>query len=227
MGLAEELERRLERAVEGFFSKAFRSAVQPAEIGRRLLREQEGGKSVSLGAVYVPNHYLVGLSPIDYERFEGMSANLISEFVELLKDNAKERRWKFSGPVEVIFEADPKTQESRFHVVALHEAAEVLEDAAEPLPVLRLMSEGLSQEWVLNSDVTIGRQSDCEIVVADLSVSRRHAQVVQRVEEWWIVDAGSSNGTFVNESMVKERRLSPGDVIQLGSTRLEFVHPQQ
>ncbi|MBW3591808.1 MAG: DUF3662 domain-containing protein, partial [Actinobacteria bacterium] len=72
MGLVGDFEDRLERAVEGVFSKAFRSEVAPSELGRRLLRQMENNKTVSVGAVYVPNHYLVRLSGEDYARFEGL-----------------------------------------------------------------------------------------------------------------------------------------------------------
>src|SRR2546425_11444694 len=72
LGLFDEFERRLERVVDGFFSKAFRSPIQPAEIGRRLLREMEGAKTVSVGAGYVPNGDVIHLGTEDFEGVEGL-----------------------------------------------------------------------------------------------------------------------------------------------------------
>ena len=52
------------------------------------------------------------------------------------------------------------------------------------------------------------------------------ALLVKREDGWWIVDLDSTNGTFVNGSLVKERRLGPGDRIQIGSSKLEFATEQ-
>lgn len=223
MGLAEEFERRLERLVEGFFSKTFRSDLEPAEIGRRLLREQEGGKKVSVGAVYVPNVYDIRLSESDHERLEGLLPALRREFTALLQANAGERRWKFAGPLVVRFGEGSDVGEGKFEVEASHEAAaEAPEDEPEA-PVVRLAGSDPAQEWELQSkDVTIGRLSSCEIVIADPNVSRRHAQIVRRGDGWWVVDLGSTNGTLVNDALVKERRLDPGDRIQVGGAELEY-----
>jgi hypothetical protein len=225
VGIADDIERRLERAVEGFFSKAFRSQIQPAEIGRRLVREMEGGKSVSVGAVYVPNVYVVGLGTADHARFAGLVSTLRSDFGELLASTARERRWQLPGPVDVRFEEDEELQEGHFVVQALHDASAVPEPVqhADAVPMFVLPGSNPPKEWRLESDeVTIGRLHSCEIAVDDPNVSRRHALVTKRSDGWWIVDLGSTNGTLVNEALVKERRLGPGDRIRLGTTELEY-----
>ena len=55
MGILRDFERRLEGAVEGLFARAFRSGVQPVELGKRLVREVEDGRTVGVNRVYVPN----------------------------------------------------------------------------------------------------------------------------------------------------------------------------
>jgi hypothetical protein len=226
VGLADEFERRLERVVEGLFSKAFRSRIQPAEIGRRLLREMEGGKSVSVGAVYVPNVYVIGLAPTDHSRFSGLVPTLRSDFADLLATTARERRWQLPGRVDVRFEEEPEVPEGQFKVRGLHDASVVPEPPAaqpEPIPMLWLSGAEPPREWKLDSDeVTIGRLQSCEIALDDPNVSRRHALLRKRPDGWWIVDLGSTNGTLVNEALVKERRLGPGDRIRLGTTELEY-----
>ena len=219
MGLADEFERRLEKMVEGVFSKAFRSDVEPAEIGRRLLREMEGGKSVSVAAVYVPNSYLVRLAPGDFERLEGLIPNLTGEFAGLLRDRAKQRRWRPAGPLSVDFERDERMDLGRFEIEVRHQE----QPAGDIPPALLLVDSTPQQSWRLDKQrMIVGRSPDAEIVLSDPNVSRAHAEVVSREGEWWIVDLGSTNGTLVNESMVKERRLAPGDTIRLGSSLLEF-----
>lgn len=219
MGLADEFERRLEKMVEGVFSKAFRSDVEPAEIGRRLLREMEGGKSVSVAAVYVPNSYLVRLSPADFERLEGLMPNLRTEFAALLRDRARQRRWRPAGPLTIDFGRDEQMSEGRYEIDISHQ--EQPEDAVAPSLVL--MDSAPLQVWRLDQErLIIGRSSDAQIILTDPNVSRAHAEVVSRDGEWWIVDLGSTNGTLVNESLVKERRLAPGDTVRVGSSRLEY-----
>ncbi|MEY2470351.1 MAG: hypothetical protein QOF21_3049, partial [Actinomycetota bacterium] len=72
MGL-QQVERRLERLVEGVFSKAFRGGLQPVELGRRLTREVDGGRTVSVRGTVAPNHAVITLSEIDAERFESFA----------------------------------------------------------------------------------------------------------------------------------------------------------
>lgn len=220
VGLADEFEDRLERMVEGFFARAFKSRLQPAEIGHRLLREQESGKSVSVGAVYVPNHYQVNLSPKEHAQLEGLTEQLSQEFRQLLQENAAENKWKLPGPLEVSFGADPDVKEGRFQIVASHRAApEVIE--AKPGAQLRVV-EG-RETWKLTSEeITIGRLPECHVALADPEVSRRHAQLQKRQDGWWVLDLHSTNDTYVNGQIVKERRLEAGDVVTVGSTQLVF-----
>jgi pSer/pThr/pTyr-binding forkhead associated (FHA) protein len=74
--------------------------------------------------------------------------------------------------------------------------------------------------------LTIGRGSDADVVVADPLVSRRHARLAQRAGRLVLTDLGSTNGTRVNDGVVKEAVVAAGDRIQLGATRLEIVAPE-
>lgn len=222
MGLADEVESRLERVVEGLFSKAFRSKIQPAEIGRRLLREQEGGKQVNVDAVYVPNRYVVLLAPEDHERFEGLIPKLRQSYIDLLKDNARQRRWRFPGTIEVALQAEEAQDKGRFTIYALHEVTQEA-PAGERRPLIKTESQDLGGSWRLDQDsALIGRAEDSDIQIADQSVSRRHAQIVKRGDEWWVTDLGSTNHTFVNGDLIKERRLISGDTVRVGNVDLGF-----
>ncbi|MEX2587728.1 MAG: DUF3662 and FHA domain-containing protein [Actinomycetota bacterium] len=219
MGLVGDFESRLEKAVEGVFSKAFRSEVEPSELGRRLLRQMESNKQVSVGAVYVPNHYLVQLSGEDFTRFEGLIPTLQTEFAELLKAKARQRRWRFTGAIDVQFEADEAATLGQFEVIASHFASQ---DPAE-VPPDQLVMIGSDRRWDLDGDkIQLGRSSSSTVVIDDPNASRTHAELVSRNGEWWIVDLGSTNGTLVNESTIKEHRLAPGDRIKIGATDIEY-----
>jgi hypothetical protein len=221
VGLVDEFENRLERVVEGVFSKAFRSDVEPAELGRRLLREMEAGRSVSVGAVYVPNDFVIRLAPNDFARFEGLIPTLRTEFGTLLKTNAGQRRWRLPGPINVRFEEDESLKGGKFEVEGMHLAADPSDPySAQPDVLVHL---GTNQSWNLDSDeITLGRSSSNGIVVDDANASRNHAQLSRRADEWWITDLDSTNGTLVNDAMIKERRLNHGDRIKIGATEIEY-----
>ena len=69
MSVLRSIESKIADLVEGTFNRAFRSEVRPVEVARRLAREMEEHKSLSISRTYVPNEYHVFLSPRDRERF--------------------------------------------------------------------------------------------------------------------------------------------------------------
>jgi hypothetical protein len=88
---------------------------------------------------------------------------------------------------------------------------------------LRLTVDGeTAQEvWLSREDTTIGRAAGNDIVIDHLAVSSRHAVLQARPGELWIEDLKSTNGTYVNGQAVTRRRLSDGDVIEIGKMRIE------
>ncbi len=72
------------------------------------------------------------------------------------------------------------------------------------------------------SSITIGRAVGNEIVMPTLSVSERHARVMQDGDALWLEDLNSSNGTFINNFRVLRRKLIPTDRIRLGSQFISY-----
>ena len=71
---------------------------------------------------------------------------------------------------------------------------------------------------------TIGRSPDCDIFLDDVTVSRKHAVLVQRDDGLFIEDEGSLNGTFLNRRRIEEpARLENGDELQVGKYKLTFL----
>src|SRR4051794_21692962 len=71
--------------------------------------------------------------------------------------------------------------------------------------------------------VTVGRSSDCDVVVGEETVSRHHAELRHSPDDTWTVrDLDSLNGTWLNGSRVREARVSRGDVLSLGGLRMEL-----
>jgi hypothetical protein len=77
--------------------------------------------------------------------------------------------------------------------------------------------------FVLTSDVTtLGRHPKSSISLDDITVSRRHAEIVRDSDGHRVVDAGSLNGTYVNQERVDATALRHGDELQIGKFRLVF-----
>jgi pSer/pThr/pTyr-binding forkhead associated (FHA) protein len=102
----------------------------------------------------------------------------------------------------------------------------VVDLGALPSEVASLVVRSGSQAgstFALRATVTnLGRHPDSEIMLDDITVSRRHAQIVRTATGYTIVDVGSLNGTYVNAERVDRAELHQGDEIQIGKFRLVF-----
>lgn len=79
----------------------------------------------------------------------------------------------------------------------------------------------LALDWAATTEtLLLGRAVDCEVVLDDLTVSRRHARLLFRDGAWVLHDLGSTNGTTVNGTRVTRCQLRPGDQLALGQHRL-------
>jgi hypothetical protein len=214
MGL-QRFERRLERLVEGTFSKAFRSGLQPVEIGRRIVREMDAGRTLGFMVTVVPNHYTVELSPEDTERFAGFLDALARELVDALRDHAREEQYHFEGPVEVHLVVDDHARRGDLRVHAEIVAGAVPAIGAVVLPDGKRVALG-------EATAVIGRMPECAITLSDPQASRQHAEIRHNETGYRIVDLGSTNGTEVNGVKIGEMPLTDGDVIVIGATSLRF-----
>jgi len=70
--------------------------------------------------------------------------------------------------------------------------------------------------------MSIGRRPDSEVFLDDITVSRDHALLIRRGEDWFLDDCGSLNGTYVNRSRIDSHRLEEGDEVQVGKYKLTF-----
>lgn len=215
MGL-QQFERRLERLVEGVFARAFRSGLQPVELGRRLTREMDAHRTVGVRGVIAPNSFTFALATADLQRFTSFSDALVRELADAAREHARDEGYVFLGPVDVALEEDPSLTPGMFLVSGS------VQEAAGGGPVGSLVLADGSRVAVGEEPVTIGRLAECDVVLADSSVSRRHAEVRRQGSEFVVADLGSTNGTKVNGVAVRERRLADGDEISVGSTRLRF-----
>ena len=215
MGL-QGFERRLERLVEGTFNKAFRSGLQPVEIGHRLVRVLDNGRTLGVSGRFVaPNNIGVYLSPDDATRFESFSDALARELAEAARQHAREEGYQFLGPVTVTLVSDDSLKKGAFDVVG-----EIAEGAGGQVGSL-VLPDGRRVRLGEHPTV-LGRNSDCTVPLADPRASRRHAEIRATGDGFLVVDLDSMNGTKVNGVPVREHVLHDGDEIAVGATVMRF-----
>jgi hypothetical protein len=224
MGL-QQFERRLERMVEGVFARAFRSGLQPVEIGRRLTREMDLRRTIAPRGTLAPNDFTILLSPSDRSRFAPIEEELISELEAVARDHADAERYSLLGPVSVVIETDHDLAAGMLLI-----SGEILK-SDEPPPAALVLPDG-RRVAVGPKPLTIGRMPDCGLTLADPNVSRYHAEIhaadggsggPAAAGRFEIADLGSTNGTRINGIPVTAPQvLRNGDQITLGATTIRF-----
>jgi Protein of unknown function (DUF3662)/FHA domain len=248
MSVLRNLESKLAELVEGTFSRAFKSEVRPVEIARKLGKEMDENRVRSLSRTYAPNEYVVWLSPDDRRQFEGYEEDLRNELSGYLLEHARRERVSLATRPTIEFRTDERLRLGEFGIQArlVHPGRDedeepsqgehghtmvysVSDRIAEPLreadprrgrAVLRV--DGRTELLGTGGGV-IGRSRDCDFTVEDPNVSRHHAEIRPSGGSWIVRDLGSTNGVKVNGRRIQgPQSLKPGDVIELGTSRLTF-----
>jgi hypothetical protein len=212
MGL-QNFEQRLERLVEGVFAKAFRSGLQPVELGRRLVREMDNQRTLGVRGTLAPNRFLVSVSPEDRERMSSIEGTLVAELVDTARQHARDEGYRFAGNVTVDLLTDRALSPGEFRL-----AGQLVEGGPASAVVL---ADG-SRIGIGDEPITVGRAPDCDLVLEDPTVSKHHLELRRQGTDVLVVDLGSTNGTRVNDVGVHERLLADGDEIRLGATVLRY-----
>jgi FHA domain-containing protein len=110
------LEHKIEALFEGIFGRAFRTNVQPVELARKLAKEMDDHRTVSVSRVYVPNEYTVYLSPVDREQFETYEENLRGELQEYLSEHALRESYALLSSPRVLLETDADLDVGEFGI---------------------------------------------------------------------------------------------------------------
>jgi predicted component of type VI protein secretion system len=105
MGVFRSIEHRIESLVEGAFGRAFRSHVQPVELARKLAKEMDDHKTISVSRVYVPNEYVLYLSPQDREHLPPPDA-LLTELADYLSEHARREGYALLSTPRVLLDED-------------------------------------------------------------------------------------------------------------------------
>jgi hypothetical protein len=106
MPVFRSIESKLESLFEGVFGRAFRTNVQPVELARKLVKEMDDHRNVSVSRVYVPNEYTVYLSPGDREQFASYETQLRDELGDYLAEHARRESYALLSPPRVELQTD-------------------------------------------------------------------------------------------------------------------------
>ncbi len=249
MSVLRSIESKLESLFEGVFGRAFRTNVQPVELARKLVKEMDDHRTVSVSRVYVPNEYTIYVSPQDREQFADFEDSLREELQDYLVEHARRESYVLLTPPRVKLETDADLDVGVFGIATrlvrgarppqdapapaaagatmVYKAVAPAEGAAveTPAEVVRetmwLTAEGKKHQ-VTERRMVIGRSKDCDVQLADPNVSRRHAEVRQEGATYWLVDLDSTNGVEVDGKRVKRLRLEDGSRFTIGSTEIVF-----
>jgi hypothetical protein len=255
MSVLRNLESKLAGLVEGTFGRVFRAEARPEELARRLAREMDEHRTVSLSRTYAPYEYVVYLSPEDHERFAPIEREVTQELSAYLLEHARAERLALVASPVIELRMDKRLGLGEFGIEARHahiapeapspvaappapapepaphtmivssaeRSQERLDDAAARRGRAILAAEG--KRFVIGpSGATIGRSRECDIVLADSNVSRKHARIaVGPGGDWTIEDLGSTNGVQVNGARAAGPAvLRAGDRLDLGTVSARF-----
>ena len=96
----------------------------------------------------------------------------------------------------------------------------------EPGKAILVVQEGWETSLrfeIVNPVSRCGRSPNSDLLLDDVTVSRKHAEIIRDDSEFWLVDQGSINGTYLNGRRVLRGRLKSGDKLQIGKFRLVFM----
>jgi hypothetical protein len=249
MSVLRNLESKIAGLVEGTFGRVFRSEVRPAELARGLAKEMDEHRTVSLSRTYVPNEYLVYLSPEDRERFADIEREVLGELSGYLLEHARRERLALVSTPRIEFRTDQQLALGEFGVQARMvrptTGGEAMEQADHGHTMVYSTSDRLNEQlaearvartgrgvvllsgkrFVVGPEgATLGRSRECDVVVDDANVSRKHAEIRPGPHGWTIADLGSTNGTRVNGRSVGggAHPLAHGDQFELGTAQATF-----
>ncbi len=256
MNVFKSVETTIANLVEGTFGRLFRSEVRPMELARKLAREMDEHRTMSVSRVYAPNEYSVWLSPQDRERYEGVEHEVIDELCAYLLEHARREELILTASPIITFHTDdrltlgefgiqaqlvrPGVHSDEAHGVAPHEPEPISEHGetmiystsarvrgqvaeAQDRPSRALIVVSGRRLPIPPRGATIGRSRECDIVLEDAGISRRHAEIRPGDVGWTVADLGSTNGVRLNGRTLRgAKALQAGDHVELGSTEIVF-----
>ena len=238
MGLLDNLEQRLDRIVNGSFSKAFKSEVQPVELGAALQQEIDNRADTINGQTVVPNIFIIELGTVDHERLATYFETLSAELGILANTYTTEQRYTTVDSAHISFDLDQELETGVFRIRSASgkrpesdlASSSVAQDSTPQMPMASFtpdttpyLTSITGEEFKITKSVTnIGRGIEADIQIDDTSVSRLHCAIVLG-SDVLVRDLDSTNGTIVDGNRASESVLRDGSIIKIGNITLTYM----
>ena len=222
------------------FARAYATSIRPISLGRQLI----GLLDASADHQPLSGSYVIRMQSSDLAAFVDVKAHLIRELVIAATQHCEKQGYEYNEPFSVVLEDDEAIKAGTFQIspqltpkittqpagsTSASTSARPIEDVAEiistPVPAANtalVLSTG--QRINLSGEtMKIGRHATCSVIFADSNVSREHAQLINSIDGWSIVDLGSTNGTKVNGVKIAgQKLLMTGDELAFGTSTARF-----
>jgi len=211
VGLARNLERRLERLADGISAAVFRGRMHPVDLANRLVRQADLLVVDDAGGPSIPNRFDVWVNESDMHDSVDRT-QLTAELGRTLNDTATDRGWRIGGPIAVHLHVDSSVGKGSIRCEA----------TADPAPITawgELAEHRGERAFDLGDNrIVIGRSDDAAIRLEEAEISRHHAVVFREAGKLWVSDLGSANGTSVNGRSVGPDpvEIGQGDMLSCG-----------
>jgi hypothetical protein len=207
-----KIEKLLSNIFENTFSKIFPSELEEIEISNNLIRELETAKK----GTTIPHNIEIRISKHDYRTIEPKEILLCLSLEEKILEYANDQNYilTHSPQVQLIIKKHLKKGMVQFA------------SSFQLAPMNRkgyLIINNKFKKLIKTNN--IGRSSECQVMLEGTSVSREHAQIILNSGVYLIRDLNSTNGTFINDVMVKPGNNEPlkhNDIIKIGDEVMTF-----
>ena len=219
MGFIENFERRLENFVNGSFSKAFKSQLQPVEISSAIKAKMDASAAVmGKDRILAPNEFQVSLSQVDFLRLQSHGESLVEELTKLVSAHVKKQRYQLPSPLNISLTQSSALALGQIQVIASGSKAEQVAN----LSWLPALDFGGKRFLLAKAKTTVGRDSSADIQVDDTGLSRTHFAINWNGSSAIVEDLGSTNGTNVAGREIKSEPIVADTVIKAGRTEFVF-----
>jgi hypothetical protein len=219
LGLVENFERRLESFVNGAFSKAFKSQLQPVEISAAIKAKMDVSAAViGKDRILAPNEFRVSLSQPDLLRLNSLGDNLVAEITKQVSAHVKKQRYQLTDELKVSLSSSSTLAVGQIQVAASGSKAAQVANVSW-VPALDISGK---RYLLAKEKTTVGRDAIADIQVNDSGLSRTHFAINWDGSSATVEDLGSTNGTTVAGHDVKLQNISADTVIKAGRTEFVF-----
>jgi hypothetical protein len=219
LGFVENFERRLESFVNGAFSKAFKSQLQPVEISAAIKAKMDVSAAViGKDRILAPNEFRVSLSQPDLLRLNSLGDNLVAEITKQVSAHVKKQRYQLTDELKVSLSSSSTLAVGQIQVAASGSKAAQVANVSW-VPALDISGK---RYLLAKEKTTVGRDSVADIQVNDSGLSRTHFAINWDGSNATVEDLGSTNGTTVAGHDVKIQNISADTVIKAGRTEFVF-----